>query len=139
MMRLVEYGQWRVRYDPEATRRAYEAIPLGHPESCGCRFCQNFIATRDQAYPAWAVQLFEQLGIRRDREAEVYHLTKLASGLHFYGGFLHFVGGIEAGAETVTPEEAAGLSGTGQCFTLFFSRQACLVPAAFDGLEVAQF
>lgn len=103
VVHTLQFARWQISFDAEATRRAYAAIPMGGPESCGCEHCQNFAAAREQAYPKQARDLFARLGIHHRREAEVYHLNQVRPGTHLYGGWFHFVGSIERGEEAKAP------------------------------------
>jgi hypothetical protein len=96
-MREINFARWKVQADPESTRAACAAIANGAPETCGCEPCKNFAAQRSEAYPPQALDLFNSLGIVSNREAEVYHLARLESGNHLYGGWFHFVGAILEG------------------------------------------
>jgi hypothetical protein len=93
-MREANYRGWIFECDAEATRQAYGNSPLGGAEECGCRTCRNFVAARPEIYPVEVLQLFNRLGVDPQREVEVYHLGRLDSGLHLYGGWLHFIGRI---------------------------------------------
>ena len=55
----------------------------------------NFIAQREQSYPREVLDLLARLGIDYRREAEVYHLARLPSGMHQYGGWFHSAGSFE--------------------------------------------
>ena len=134
-MDQVHFGPWEILCEPLATRRAYSAIPAGGPEQCGCDPCVNFAAARDRIYPPEALQLFEQLGISMSREVEVYHLARLDSGLHLYGGWFHFVGSIASG-----PDAGKQISGENrppdfvhlnEHFTLGFSTKIALARKPF--------
>ncbi|MDQ3755101.1 MAG: hypothetical protein M3371_10255 [Acidobacteriota bacterium] len=57
--------------------------------------CWNFIEARQIIYPDEVLRLFDQLGVNYKREAEAYHMTRLDSGLHLYGAWLHFLVQIE--------------------------------------------
>jgi len=91
----IRYKDWLLRCDTDATRAAYARIENGAPERCGCDHCLNFIAQREQSYPREVLDLLARLGIDYRREAEVYHLARLPSGMHQYGGWFHFVGSFE--------------------------------------------
>lgn len=43
--------------------------------------------------------MLDDLGIASDREVEIYHMGRLPSGLHYYGGWFHFAGKILSGAD----------------------------------------
>ena len=84
-LRSIEYGRWVIGSDPDATRIAYAELTRGSPEECGCDPCLNFAAQRNKIYSPRALALFELLAIQPDREAEIYHMTRLESGKHLYG------------------------------------------------------
>lgn len=89
-----QFGRWTLRLDVESTRRAYRSIEVGSPESCGCDPCLNFAANRQRNFPTAIVKFLVAAGVPIDREAEIFHNAQLSSGLHFYGGWFHFVGEI---------------------------------------------
>jgi hypothetical protein len=129
--------------DPEATRRAFAAVPVGSPESCGCGDCLNFAAARDLAYPPEIRAAFERLGIDYRKESEIWHTHRDESGLHHYGGFFHFVGSLQSGKDA---EELLGsgigtfdLEQMGQYFSFGFTSKAQLVPDSFKGSQPTQF
>ncbi|HEV3259366.1 MAG TPA: hypothetical protein VG013_21045 [Gemmataceae bacterium] len=134
-MERVVFGRWRLCCDREATRRAYKFIEIGGPEACGCCHCRNFAAARGQVYPGEVRSLFEELGIDSCREAEVYQMGRLASGLHLYGGWFHCLGRIEQEGKEVGKFDLEG--GTGP-FNLFFHDKPALVPGPFQGLPLLQ-
>jgi hypothetical protein len=78
------------------------------------------------------VGLLEHLGVRPDREVEVYHNARLDSGLHSYGGWYHFVGRL-VGEQDDHPEPLSYGP-----FLVYFSRNLALVPSAFAGLPTVQ-
>ena len=100
-MEEISFGRWKLETDPEATREAYAKVPQGGSEECPCEPCKNFIAAREGIYPADVLALFEKLGISFDREVEVYHMARMKSGKHLYGGWFHFVGRIVSGGDAV--------------------------------------
>ena len=100
-MQTIAIRRWKLQSDPEATRRAFADMPTGAPESCGCGDCLNFAAARDRAYPSEVLTIFEQLGIDRSKESEIWHTHSDALGLHHYGGFFHLVGAIEEGKDAM--------------------------------------
>lgn len=100
-MRLVQVARWKLRCDPEATRRAFSDVSVGSPERCGCEHCLNFADARNQAYPPEALAIFEQLGIDSCKESEIWHTHRDEFGLHHYGGFFHLVGVIESGKDAI--------------------------------------
>lgn len=98
-MKTIEYGRWRISCDAHSTAQAYAAVSIGGAEECGCDPCLNFAAQKCDLYPPEVLALFGELGIDRDREVEVYHMARMGSGRHLYGGWFHFVGSIVSGAD----------------------------------------
>jgi hypothetical protein len=141
-MESIRFGRWQLSCDPESTRKAYAAVSMGGPEECGCQPCLNFAAARDQIYVPELVTLLEKLGISRSREVEIYHMARLESGRHLYGGWFHFVGSIVSGADaakqiaekTWQPD----LEEAGEYFSLGFSSRLELVREPFAGLSLVQ-
>lgn len=99
-MQIITYKRWTFYADVTATREAYRALDRGCTEDCGCSQCLNFLANRNQVYPAEILALFSQLGIDYTKETEVYQLTRLDSGLHLYNGWLHFIGHFKSGIDS---------------------------------------
>ena len=126
MLEKVNFGRWRLISDREATQRAYNSIQIGGPEACGCSPCRNFAAVRGQVYPVEVLSLFEDLGIDLRREAEIYHMGRLESGLHLYGGWFHCIGRIEQEGEEVGRFDLEAGPGS---FKLYFHDKPNLVPA----------
>jgi hypothetical protein len=134
----VQFGRWRLCCDREMTRRAYTSIAQGGAEACGCAYCRNFILARPHVIPSEAFALFERLGVDVSKEAEVYQTHPLRLGLHAYGGWLHFVGAIEQGADALTPSGVIELEPLGPTFSLGFTNRLALVPASFAALPTCQ-
>jgi hypothetical protein len=136
------YGRWEISCDAESTRRAYASVEVGGPEECGCKPCLNFAAARLQIYPATVLTLFEKLGISSNREVEIYHLARLSSGRHLYGGWFHFVGSILSGADAVRQEAKnlwrPDLEPANEKFDWGFSSRLELVRKPFVGLPLVQ-
>ena len=137
-MKQVNFGRWRLNCDSEATQRAYKATEIGGPEACGCSHCQNFAMARDLVYPSEVRSLFDDLGIHWCGEREVYHMVRLESGLHLYGGWLHCVGGIEGVSDEFGKFDLE-VSGDNAPFTFYFHDRPTLLPDSFQGLPILQF
>jgi hypothetical protein len=141
-MATAQFKRWRINYDPEATRKAYTQVLQGCPEQCGCDTCKNFAAARHCAYPPEAKALFEQLGININQEPEVYHNSRIESGLHSYGGWFHFVGSIEEGrdASQQIAENIFGfdLEQITDSFAMGLTKRVTLVPGSFVDQQVVQ-
>ena len=141
-MESIQFGRWQLSVDRDATRRAYAAVLKGGPEKCTCQPCLNFVTARAQVYPPEALELFNKLGISADREAEVYHMARLNSGKHFYGGWFHFIGTIESGADAAKPIREnvwqPVLEKITEDFSLGFSSRIGLLRKPFEGSPVVQ-
>lgn len=142
MKRVVKFGRWSLESDTETTKEKYAALTTGAPESCPCVPCRNFSAQRSEVYPAQVLDLFNTLGIAANREAEVYHMARLKSGKHLYGGLFHFVGSILDGrdaakqvAENIWQPDLETISDR---FRLGFTSRVGLVPKPFEGLQLVQ-
>jgi hypothetical protein len=138
----IRFARWELEADPEATREAYANVPKSGPEECSCEPCKNFIAARERVYPAEVLAFFEKLGIPFDREAEVYHMARMESGKHFYGGWFHFVGSILSGADAAkrVAENVwrPDLEKVTEDFSLGFSSRAELLRKSFEGKPIVQ-
>lgn len=138
----VRFGRWEINSDAESTRKAYDSVSIGGPEECGCGPCLNFAAARTEIYPADVLALFEKLGITPNREVEIYHMARLSSGRHLYGGWFHFVGSILSGADAAKQVAEniwqPDLEGTSENFSLGFSSRLELVRKPFAGLSLVQ-
>src|SRR5437660_323019 len=91
----MELPGWCIDYDRAATIAGYAQIPVGGPEKCTCDACRNWALTRDAILPNDMRALLERLGVACGKECEVYHVCRLESGLHSYGGWYHFVGCVK--------------------------------------------
>ena len=99
-------------------------------------------STPAQIYPANVRDLFEKLGIDLNREVEIYHMARLSSGKHLYGGWFHFVGSILSGSDAAKQVAEnlwqPDLEGTDENFSLGFSTRLALVREPFAGLPLVQ-
>lgn len=142
MMRTLEFARWKLDSDAESTRECHAKLDAGAPEHCGCEPCKNFARQRAEAYPQSALELFERLGVAANREAEIYHMARLQSGRHLYGGWFHFVGAIVEGRDAAMQVTEnvwrPDLESVSEWFKLGFSSRLALVPKAFEGLQVVQ-
>jgi hypothetical protein len=141
-MESIHLGRWQLGCDRESTRKAYAAVSMGGPEECGCEPCLNFAAARDQIYEPEVRALLEKLGVSPNREVEIYHMARLESVRHLYGGWFHFVGSIISGADAA--EKIAenmwrpNLEEISEYFSLGFSSRLELVREPFAGLPLVQ-
>jgi hypothetical protein len=141
-LKQLEYGRWTLSIDPAATKAAYAKVISGGPEECGCEPCLNFAAQRHEIYSPAVIALFESLGIQSNREVEVYHMARLESGKHLYGGWFHFVGTIVSGAEAAKQISEntwrRDLEIESEDFSLGFISRVELVREPFKGLQLVQ-
>jgi hypothetical protein len=141
-MEKISFGRWELEVDSEATKQAYNKVPKGGPEECPCEPCKNFIAARERVYPAEVLALFDKLGISFSREAEVYHMARLQSGKHLYGGWFHFVGTILSGADAAKQVAEnvwrPDLENVTDDFSLGFRSCAELLRKPFEGKPIVQ-
>jgi hypothetical protein len=132
---------WEIEVDAEETAQVQRSRISGSPEACACLPCKNFVAVRHAAYPAEFLELLERLGVPADRESEIYHCGQVEPGLHFYGGWFHFVGRIVNGPEAHTGGPTGGpieLKPISAIFSMGFTRQLGLVPKSFRVDNIAQ-
>jgi hypothetical protein len=50
---------------------------------------------RERVFPLEFLGLLDQLGVDPHKDAEAYHIARLAPGCHIYGGWYHFVGSLD--------------------------------------------
>jgi len=138
----MKVSRWVVSPDIDATRSAYLQIEPG--VGCDCEPCLNFEKHGRNAFPEEIHRVFESLGIDYKKPAEIFHNGRLETGLHYYGGWYHFVGTLEIGEDSHQPIDDSGrsfsietepLSETGG---IGFSKTADLVNEAFSGQTVTQ-
>jgi hypothetical protein len=141
-MEAIHFGRWELAADPEATRKAYAGILKGGADECPCEPCKNFIAVRLRVYPAEVLDLLDKLGISFSRETEVYHMARLRSGKHLYGGWFHFVGSILSGADAAKQVAdnvwRPDLENVTEDFSLGFSSRIELLRKPFEGKPIVQ-
>jgi len=95
MCKTLRHKQWQIDYDADATQRVYVEIDQGGPERCGCNECRNFILARQTVYTAAFLDFLKIVGVDYRKEAEVFHFSEIAEGLHLYGGIYHFIGHVK--------------------------------------------
>ena len=141
-MNTLTFKRWTFRADAHATRLAHDSIEAGSPERCGCLYCRNFAAARHLVYPPEALALFDQLGVRHDRESETWEGGPVDDGRYFYAGWFHFVGAELAGrdafvhwTETSGTWDLEALTGG---FSAGLTIELALVPEALRSLPVLQ-
>lgn len=127
---MPSFGQWKYNVDRDATIDAYRRAERGGVDTCDCVWCRNFRLARSRAFPVWFLSLLEQLGINPKKDGEVYHNGRLASGLHSYAGWYHFVGTLEE-----TRDSAVELS---PGFTAWMCEASAPRLSSLKGLPVVQ-
>ena len=98
-MRL-DFKNFSVEIDAEATRKAYEGLPRTD-ERCSCDGCQNFPLAIGKALSEEGRRLFESMGVDPAKATEAYVNLARDEGTIFYGAWYHLFGRIERRAETV--------------------------------------
>ncbi len=137
-------ARWQIKYDPDATRACYAQVAQGSQVTCSCDDCRNFAAALEWAFPPAARAAFDQLGIDYSKAAEVYTTGRVDSGFHQYGGWFHFVGRIESGADAWRQVDNEGKSFTGELepftdrFQIGLTSGVALVSQPFQGKPVVQ-
>ena len=104
-MRL-DFKNFSVEIDAEATRRAYEGLPRTD-ERCSCDGCQNFPLAIGKALSEEGRRLFESMGVDPAKATEAYVNLARDEGTIFYGAWYHLFGRIERRVETVPDVTAA--------------------------------
>lgn len=96
-------GRQKILFDREATVDLYrQTITVAGADACGCIYCKNFAAQRQNVFPAEFRRLLEGLGIDPTREWEAFEYNfdpKDTHKLVLYGGWFLFVGKLVEGAE----------------------------------------
>jgi hypothetical protein len=92
----IQSGDQRVRFDQALTTTAYQTVPSGDAERCGCSYCLNFAAQRSSAYPSKFRLMLAKIGIDPDKEGEVYELGP-DGGNRIFGGWFYFAGEVAEG------------------------------------------
>lgn len=128
---MARFGQWKFTADREATAKAYAAAPMGRSETCDCSGCRNFRMARSQMFPAGFLGLLDDLGIDPQKASEIVHYGRLEDGLHYYGGWYHFVGHLEETGDFAPVEFGPG-------FNAFMLRARAPRLSTFRGSEVVQ-
>jgi hypothetical protein len=137
-------ARWQIEYDPDAARACYARVAQGSQVTCSCGDCRNFAAALERAFPLAAKVVLDQLGIDHTKPAEVYTTGRVDSGLHQYGGWFHFIGRIESGADAWRQVDKEGKSFTGELepfadhFQLGLTSRVALLPEPFQGKSVVQ-
>ena len=97
--KTVKYKEWTFEVEHGRTKEIYDKVEFGSPEGCGCNYCENFATNRENIYPDEIKNLLSEFGIDYKKESEIYHMARLETGLHHYGGWFHFKGKIIEGKD----------------------------------------
>lgn len=127
---------WRVEYDPQSTRRAYDSAREAR-DLCECTYCRNYRSCRDTAQPIRLKAMLIQLGIDPAMEAEVSELGPAESGRRLYAGWYTFVGALRQDPGdrmlVIGPDEA----GTAE-WLVFFTDGGSLAFETFGDARLGQ-
>ena len=104
-MRL-DFKNFSVEIDAEATRRAYEGLPRTD-ERCSCAGCQNFPLAIGKALSEEGRRLCASMGVDPAKATEAYVNFACDEGTIFYGAWYHLCGRIERRVEAVPDVTAA--------------------------------
>jgi len=135
----LQVANWHIECDPDATRNAYEPLPIG--TDCSCDQCRNFIAAAGTTFPPEFTVLAASMGIDPSKPAELMHWCREPSGLYLTGGWFHFVGHIVSGADSHEHEDGTGVlmqQPLAPGIEVGVSRHISLLPETFSGLAVCQ-
>lgn len=102
------FGEWEFTCDAPTTKDAYARADDGGSKLCSCNGCRNFVIARERVFPGKFLELLDTLGIDSLKDGEVYHNGQMATGLHNYGGWYHFVGTLTKTGDFARVELAPG-------------------------------
>lgn len=97
-MERVKILDWTIEVD-RANTKTFQGHLLTPSISCGCLYCQNFEKAVPNL-PKKFVEVLTELGIDENKPAEVYKIYEVEKGLHFYGGWYHFIGRFLEGEDS---------------------------------------
>lgn len=107
-------GQQKILFDREATIDLYrQTITVPGADSCGCIYCKNFAAQRQNVFPAEFCRLLGELGVDPTKEWEAFEYNFDAKNPHklvLYGGWFLFAGTLVEGAERRPDPQAGGFA-----------------------------
>lgn len=101
-MKEIKIKGWRLLIDPDRTRQVLQNIK-SDAETCGCSYCRNFIASREQAYPGDFLNVLQRLGIDLKKDVQTSHIVRLENELHQYQVDYCFIGKILEGVDKNIP------------------------------------
>ncbi|MEM1325659.1 MAG: hypothetical protein AAGI23_06890 [Bacteroidota bacterium] len=103
----IRYRDWIIEADSTFNKKVYASIEIPSAEGCGCSYCLNYAASRENIFPKEIQQLFADLGIDKQKEIAVDHMTELENDLHYYWGWFQFKGKFK-GADYHAPLQGGG-------------------------------
>lgn len=143
-MAILRLGDQSVQHDRDLTLAAYAKLQHGWAEQCRCGGCRNYIAAREQAFPAAFRDFLADLGIDVTKEGEAVHYGPVDGGLQFYGGWFYFVGKLIEAGERLTTIPLLGTSarikplpGPREGFQYWFATHFARPPAIFGNTVAA--
>jgi hypothetical protein len=97
-MTLIYVGDLLLDVDVESTRAGYLEVTQSGAQTCTCLNCANFLAAREEYFPAALRELLAELGIDWRKEAEVFDLRGgPVDGRLLYSGWFHTFGTVVEG------------------------------------------
>jgi hypothetical protein len=125
---------WTLEYDSDLTRLAYSRSGRGAHE-CQCLSCRNYVTIRDDFYPASFLQMLDEFGINKHKEAEVYEFARQGSGLQ-YGGWYHFIGRLREDPDRFLLFRGGHVESP--VWQIYFHQPLALALETFGSLELVQ-
>jgi hypothetical protein len=141
-MKIVNWREWSLRCDEEATERAYRAVTKGGADGCTCAYCRNYVQARESLYPAEILRLFSELNVDYRKEAEACQYNRVRPGVRLCGVWYHFVGNVLKGKDRVITLPSGATQMRPDRFTesleIWFWERSDLAHASFKGLPLVQ-
>ncbi len=100
-MTEIIFHDWILECDVDAARETYQKVSQGSVETCGCIYCKNFLALRDELFQGELLELLNNLGVDYRKDVEIYHQAKLEKGKHLYAGWFHSIGKVKQNGNVV--------------------------------------
>lgn len=138
-MERLDIGNWVLEVDVDATRRAHEQIAHGAAEQCGCPYCRNYMAARRHIYDETVMGLLTTLGVRSDRESDLYDAPSIAGDgrLHYHGWF-HAIGRVVHDPWVDGDGPCEPLHAFADHYHICFSPADGLTPSVFAGNDTIE-
>lgn len=129
MLTKLQLGGYELEFDRDATAVCYARVQVPGPEECGCAYCRNWVAAREQVLPTEFRNMLMQFGIPHNGEIEVWEATGKTQP-HFYGGWYFVVGRILGGEPRHTFDLGA--------FQVYFAEKQSYAVAEFAGHPICE-